>query len=62
VRDAAIHTEVQRYTGVDPAGLATLATPVIVGEMYVVSVEDHYSVALLYKGSYALPGDVVFFK
>lgn len=62
VSDAAIHREVQRYTGVDPAQLAMVATPVIVGEMYIVSVEDQYSVGLLYKGSYALPGDTVFFK
>ena len=62
VRDPAVHKEVQQYTGVDPAGLATIATPVIVGELYVVSVEEQYSVGLLFKGSYALPGDTVFFK
>lgn len=62
VRDPAIHQIVQRYTGVDPAQLLTVATPVVIGEMYIVSVEDRYSVGLLYKGSYALPGDTVFFK
>lgn len=62
INDAGIHREVQRYTSVDPAQLATVATPVIVGEMYIVSVEEQYSVGLLYKGSYALPGDTVFFK
>ena len=62
VSDAAVHGEVQRYTGVDPAQLATVAAPVIIGEMYVVSVEDKYSVGYLYQGSYALPGDTVFFK
>jgi hypothetical protein len=62
VRDPAIHQVVQRYTAVDPTQLLTVDTPVVIGEMYIVSVEDRYSVGLLYKGSYALPGDTVFFK
>jgi curli biogenesis system outer membrane secretion channel CsgG len=62
VADRAIHDEVQRYTGVDPAQLSTVAAPVIVGEMYVVSVDERYSQGLLYKGNYVLPGDTVFFK
>jgi curli biogenesis system outer membrane secretion channel CsgG len=62
VTDPTIHREVQRYTGVDPAELVTVGTPIIVGEMYVVSVEDEYSVGLLHKGDYVLPGDTVFFK
>lgn len=62
VRDPKIHNEVRENTGVDPAGLARIATPVVIGEMYVVSVEKRYSVGLLYKGRYVMPGDTVFFK
>ena len=62
VRHPKLHEAVQRYTGVDPAQLATIGTPVIVGEMYIVAVYKEYSVGLLYRGSYALPGDTVFFK
>ena len=57
-----IHKEVQQYTGVDPAGLATIGAPVVVAEMYIVSVEKAYSIGIVYKGSYVLPGDTVFFK
>ncbi len=62
VHDPAVHREVQHYTGADPAQLATATTPIVVGEMYIVSVEDQYSVGVLYKGSYAIPDDTVFFK
>jgi hypothetical protein len=36
--------------------------PDIVGEVYVLSVEEDYSVGLLFRGDYALPGDTVYFK
>lgn len=62
VRDPTMHQKVQRYTGVDPAQLITVGTPIIVGEMYIISVEDQYSVGRLHKGDYVLPGDTVFFK
>jgi hypothetical protein len=62
VHDPAIHQVVQRYTSVDPAQLLVVAAPVMIGEMYIVSVEDRYSLGTLYKGSYALPGDTVYFK
>lgn len=62
VHDPAVHLEVQHYTGADPAQLATATTPIVVGEMYIVSVEDQYSVGVLYKGRYAIPDDTVFFK
>jgi hypothetical protein len=62
INDSTIHQDVQRYTGIDPARLTTIATPVIIGEMYIVSVEENYSVGLLYRGNYTLPGDTVFFK
>lgn len=62
VRDSSLHQQVRTYTGVDPAQLTTIATPVIIGEMYIVEVYPKYSVGLLHKGKYALPGDTVFFK
>ncbi|MBI4700985.1 MAG: hypothetical protein HY744_07470 [Deltaproteobacteria bacterium] len=62
VRDPAVHANVKDFTGVDPTALTMATTPVTVGEMYVVSVEKAYSVGLLYRGDFALPGDTVFFK
>lgn len=62
VRDREIHEMVRFYTGIDPTQMATLATPVIIGEMHIVEVYAKYSVGLLHKGKYALPGDTVFFK
>ena len=51
------------YSGITPGHTwPTEATPIVVGEIYIVSVEDQYSVGVLYRGSYAIPGDTVFFK
>jgi curli biogenesis system outer membrane secretion channel CsgG len=61
-RDPNVHTLVRDYTGVDPAAGAAGSTPVVVGEIYIVSVEDDFSIGLLFKGDYALPKDTVFFK
>jgi len=62
IRDESVHRAVKEYTGVDPAALGVATTPVVVGELYVVSVEDGYSTCVLYRGSYAIPRDTVFFK
>jgi hypothetical protein len=62
VHDNSVHQQVSQYTSVDPSSLATASTPVIVGQLYIVSVEDAYSVGFLYSGDYALPHDTVFFK
>ena len=62
VQDPEIHQAVQRYTDADPAQLAIATTPIVVGEIYIISVEDRYSVGVLYRGDYAIPGDTVFFK
>ena len=61
-RDPSVHHLVQEYTGVDPAGAVIGHTPVVIGEIYVVSVEEDYSLGVLFKGDYALPKDTVFFK
>lgn len=60
--DAEVHRSVANYTGASPSEAPWVTAPVIVGEMYVVSVEDDHAVALLYRGDYGLPGDTVFFK
>jgi len=60
--DEAVHRSIQSYTGTSPSEAPWVTAPAIVGEMYVVSVEEDHSVALLYRGAYALPGDTVFFK
>ena len=39
-----------------------MKSPVVVGEMYILSVEDSYCIGYLYKGDYAVPADTVFFK
>ena len=62
VADPAIHRNVQAYSTADAARLASLATPVVVGEVYIMSVEPNYSVGVLYTGAYAVPRDTVFFK
>jgi len=62
ISDPAFHAAVQQYTGVNPAADAWASTPAIVAEVYVVAVEPNHSIALLYKGDYAVPGDTVFFK
>jgi hypothetical protein len=62
VSEPAIHMSVKDYTGIDPAQLVGAATPVVVGTVYIASVEKEYSVGLLFLGDYALPGDTVFFK
>jgi hypothetical protein len=61
VQDLAIHKRVHEYTG-PHEGTQPATAPVVVGELYVVSVEKDYSVGLLRRGSYMLPGDTVFFK
>jgi hypothetical protein len=60
VHDPAIHGTVASFAGVDPASVAM--SPIVVGELYVLSVEDTYSIGNLWKGEYALPKDTVFFK
>jgi hypothetical protein len=62
VKDPSVHKTVAAVTGVDPARLAGAITPVIIGEMYIVSVEKGHSVGRLFRGDYVLPGDTVFFK
>jgi hypothetical protein len=62
VPDGKMHREVQRYTRVDPAQLSTMEGLIIVGQMYILSAEEDYSVGVLYQGTYALPGDTVHFK
>ncbi len=57
-KDETIHTKVEAYTGVQPAGLPAE----VVGQIYIVSVEGEHSVGKLFAGDYALPGDTVFFK
>jgi hypothetical protein len=58
--DSAVNQAAEQYTGVSAA--SANQAPTVVGELYVVSVEDSRSVGVLYKGDYALPGDTVFFK
>jgi len=58
--DSAVNQAAEQYTGVGAA--SANQAPTVVGELYVVSVEDSRSVGVLYKGDYALPGATVFFK
>jgi hypothetical protein len=62
IHDKAVHVAVKEFTGVDPAYSLTVSTPVVIGEIYILSVEDKYCVGVRYRGSYVLPGDTAFFK
>jgi len=59
--DDALDKWVSSYTTI-PAGEVSERPPAVVGEIYVLSVEETYSIGLLFKGDYAVPGDTVYFK
>lgn len=61
VTDNQIHLSVFKYTGIDPSSVSSDGA-LVVGNLYIIAVEDKYSVGWLYDGDYALPGDSVFFK
>jgi hypothetical protein len=60
--DKNVTTWVHRYASIPAFENEVRAPAPIVGELYVLSVEKDYSVGLLYKGDFAVPGDVVQFK
>ena len=60
--DAKIHDSVKSYTGVDPGTMVAASTAVVIGELVVIQVEEKFTIAELYRGDYALPGDTVYFK
>lgn len=62
VEDPKVHDEVRQLTGYSAASSRTAGLPVIVGELYVVSVEKDFCVAVRISGSYILPEDTVYFK
>lgn len=59
---AELHRDVQTYAAIDTATVGGISLPVIVGEVYIASVESNYSVGYLYLGDYAMPRDTVYFK
>jgi hypothetical protein len=62
IDDKKIHESVANFSGVDPSRIVAASTPIVVGEVVIVQVEEKFAVAELYRGDYALPGDTVFFK
>jgi predicted regulator of Ras-like GTPase activity (Roadblock/LC7/MglB family) len=60
--DEALHKSVLQYGAVDAAELQGVSSRVVVGEIYVVAVEEKQCLGRLYRGDYVLPGDTVFFK
>lgn len=60
--DPAIYGALKGYVGVGGLAARTGTSPVIVGQIYILSTEDDVSIGRLYQGDYALPGDTVFFK
>lgn len=60
--DDKLHTAVAKYTKVTPDKLKSAKEPVIVGALYIVSVEKDYAIGVLYDGDYVVPGDTLFFR
>lgn len=60
--DPAVYNTLKDYTGVTTSSAKTGTSPVIVGQIYIMSTEDDIAIGRLYLGDYALPGDTAFFK
>ena len=58
VNDIKLHKSIAEYTGTKSVD----AQPVITGQLYIVQVNEKQSIGIFYSGSYALPGDTVYFK
>ncbi len=61
VQDPEIHRRVKEYAAATDRPTIG-AAPVVIGEMYIIAVEPEYSVGIIHRGSYMVPGDTVFFK
>lgn len=61
VQDPEIHRRVHAYTSATDTPTIG-AAPGVIGEMYIIAVEPEYSVGVIHRGSYMVPGDTVFFK
>jgi len=62
IGESAIDDVVRSLSGIKPEKSGLRAPPAIVGQLYILSVEDYRSIAILFDGERALPGDTVVFK
>lgn len=60
--DATMLTTLKDYSAVAPSSLRSRAAPIIIGQIYILSTEDDFSIGKLYEGDYVLAGDNLFFK
>lgn len=61
VQDPEIHRSVHAYTSATDTPTIGSA-PGVIAEMYIIAAEPEYSVGIIHRGSYMVPGDSVFFK